>query len=786
VILSLISGIFVPIDQLPNGLEAIARVFPVYHLAEGLQMALGKGGVGTLSGNDLLSARRFRWEPHTVAAQRLHRIFGPAAVRSLKDSAPAPEERDMTRALGSASSMLRSAALAAAFAGLYFLTTQLTGWIVGDPAVLWPASGVYLGVMLVAPRHRWPVLACGAGVGSLVTYLHGGASLELSIAFAVPSSAEGLLAAVLIERMAGARFTLAGMRELSALVVGGAVVANGLVALSVGAVAVRSFDASFTESWLRWWSADALGMIAVVPILTARSRGLRTAALAGLGVALVATHVTAEVYAIQGFLAVLLLASLAYTAATRDRERVRDDLGRSKEELGGSAERLERAGRRIAQLQAELVARKGEVQKVTRQKEHLAADVRDAQAAQERTERELAGAREELSRVSDENGALEDELSRAGTQNGALEEALSRVSARTGALAAELARANEANGALEDELSRASAGNGALEDELSRVSARNGALEEELSHAGERTAALEEEVSRVSTQNGALEDATSRISARYSALKEELSRANEANGALEEELSRASEANGALEGELSRANAANGALEEELSRVSARNGALEEELSRVGAHVGVLEEELLRAKSELAEAVSERDRAEQELGADRPDDVRSELEQSQRAQAEAEQALERARALLLDERARREEALDEITATLARTEAERRLLAEHASELIARYDERGTCLYASPAARRLLGYEPGELVSRPGAELLHPEDRHLLARARAMRAESTFQARLRRKTGEYIWVEVRLRPVLAHDGDRVVAVTTAIREISRDRDLAAA
>jgi len=80
VILSLISGIFVPVDQLPNGLEEIARVFPVYHLAEGIQMALGRGGVGALSGRDVLAlavwgavaaviaARRFRWEPHTAAA----------------------------------------------------------------------------------------------------------------------------------------------------------------------------------------------------------------------------------------------------------------------------------------------------------------------------------------------------------------------------------------------------------------------------------------------------------------------------------------------------------------------------------------------------------------------------------------------------------------------------------------------------------------------------------------------------------------------------------------------
>jgi ABC-2 type transport system permease protein len=79
VILSLISGIFVPLDQLPGGLEAIARIFPVYHLAEGLQMALGHAGTGMFSGRDALAlavwgilaavfaARHFRWEPHTAA-----------------------------------------------------------------------------------------------------------------------------------------------------------------------------------------------------------------------------------------------------------------------------------------------------------------------------------------------------------------------------------------------------------------------------------------------------------------------------------------------------------------------------------------------------------------------------------------------------------------------------------------------------------------------------------------------------------------------------------------------
>jgi PAS domain S-box-containing protein len=510
--------------------------------------------------------------------------------------------------------MLRSAAVAAAFATLYFLTAKLTGWLIGDPAVLWPASGVYLGVMLVAPRQMWSVLACAAGVGSFLTYLHGGASVELSIAFAVPSSAEGLLAALLVERIAGGRFRLAGGRDVFALVVGGAIVANGLVALSAAAVAAQAFDASFTDSWLRWWSADALGMLAVVPIVTV-------------------------------------------AVAARERERLHDDLGRSKVELA----------RRIARLTAELAARSAEVHDGTRRRERLAADLRDLQAAGERTERELAEARTELARAADENGALEEELSRATSENGA--------------------------------------------------------VEEELSRAASQTRALEEALSRAGRQNGALEE------------------------------------------ELSRARTACGALQREIDRRQA-------EQARIG--------------DELARAEADRRRAAEELAASRRDDVRSELEQSERAHAQTEQALERTRALLLEERARLERSLDEITATLARTEAERRLLADHATELIARYDERGTCLYASPASRRLLGYEPEELVARAGAELLHPEDRHLLARARAARSETIFQARLRHKAGDYIWVEVLLRPVLTHDGDRPVAITTTIRAISRDRDLAAA
>jgi ABC-2 type transport system permease protein len=77
VVLSLISGIFVGVDQLPTWLADIARVFPVYHLTDGLQTALGGGSLDAGNaavlalwglGGIAVAARRFRWEPQGVPA----------------------------------------------------------------------------------------------------------------------------------------------------------------------------------------------------------------------------------------------------------------------------------------------------------------------------------------------------------------------------------------------------------------------------------------------------------------------------------------------------------------------------------------------------------------------------------------------------------------------------------------------------------------------------------------------------------------------------------------------
>ena len=242
----------------------------------------------------------------------------------------------------------------------------------------------------------WPALAVGALLGSFAAYSHAGSSLELSLAFAVPSSAEGLLGAVMIERIVRGRFRLGGLHDVSALVLGSAI-AIALVALSAGAVAAQTFGVSFAESWLRWWSADALGALALAPLVIAvvhgaRERpaggelryaacvvvlvgvavwaqpsgaaamvggaialpvllwagwrwGPRAAAFGGTGVSLAAMNLAAgsdllgggavdsEVHVLQAFLAALLVSSLSFAAAVADWRRERVAAVRSSRRL---------------------------------------------------------------------------------------------------------------------------------------------------------------------------------------------------------------------------------------------------------------------------------------------------------------------------------------------------------------------------------------------------------------------------------------------------------------------
>ena len=80
VILSFVSGAFIPLEALPNWLRTVGKVFPLEHLAIGMQRGLIAGATGTgITAFDMAvlgawaaaglvgASLFFRWEPRSAA-----------------------------------------------------------------------------------------------------------------------------------------------------------------------------------------------------------------------------------------------------------------------------------------------------------------------------------------------------------------------------------------------------------------------------------------------------------------------------------------------------------------------------------------------------------------------------------------------------------------------------------------------------------------------------------------------------------------------------------------------
>ncbi len=114
-----------------------------------------------------------------------------------------------------------------------------------------------------------------------------------------------------------------------------------------------------------------------------------------------------------------------------------------------------------------------------------------------------------------------------------------------------------------------------------------------------------------------------------------------------------------------------------------------------------------------------------------------------------------------------------------------RLMADHSTDLISRHTPLGVYLYASPASRSLLGYEPEELVGRSAYELFHPED---LAKINppdqtiVKTADiNTIVYRILNKNQEYVWFETTQKMVRDATGNiqEIVAISRDITERKR-------
>src|SRR5262245_1823697 len=166
---------------------------------------------------------------------------------------------------------VRAVALAVAVGVTYFLAARLSLLLLTQPdgvAVFWPAAGVSSGVLIAFGRGaRWPVTV-GVMAATIAANLSGDRTIWSSIVFALCNAGEALFIAWLIEYFTGRDFSLSRVRHvvwlLAAAIIGTA--ASGIGG-AVGYKLLHSPDVPVLVSWQHWFSSDAIGIIAVAPLI---------------------------------------------------------------------------------------------------------------------------------------------------------------------------------------------------------------------------------------------------------------------------------------------------------------------------------------------------------------------------------------------------------------------------------------------------------------------------------------------------------------------------------------
>lgn len=129
---------------------------------------------------------------------------------------------------------------------------------------------------------------------------------------------------------------------------------------------------------------------------------------------------------------------------------------------------------------------------------------------------------------------------------------------------------------------------------------------------------------------------------------------------------------------------------------------------------------------------------------------------------------------------------------LEETSRKFRLLGDYSTDIISRQNLEGCYLYVSPACKTLLGYEAEEMVGHSAEEFILPDDRQIVSHFHTKILEHPLTEavcyRMRRKDGEYRWVESTGRAVLNPKNNTVDEIQEVTRDVDRrvklERDLA--
>ncbi|HEX4331761.1 MAG TPA: ATP-binding protein [Usitatibacter sp.] len=143
------------------------------------------------------------------------------------------------------------------------------------PLVIWPAHGLALGVLLVAPIRRWPwyLLLVALATAAVGFDMYRDMQMDVSrvLASMAVNVAQPLFVAAGLLRLAGPRVQVDTVKGVASFLVGMAPLVGGMAILDAGFTYLHT-SAPFRESWSVTFVSTMLGMLISAPLVLAWSR----------------------------------------------------------------------------------------------------------------------------------------------------------------------------------------------------------------------------------------------------------------------------------------------------------------------------------------------------------------------------------------------------------------------------------------------------------------------------------------------------------------------------------
>ncbi len=161
-----------------------------------------------------------------------------------------------------------------AFGALYFMLAAYAADLpiqTRFPHFIWPADGLVLGVLLVAPRRRWAVYLALVFAASLAIGFGLGVSVPRTFSASAINTLEPALVAVGLQQLAKPQVTIDTVKNLAAFLIGMVPLVAGL-SIFDAAYSFVKYSAPFREQWSVVFASEMLGMMLVAPLILAWSR----------------------------------------------------------------------------------------------------------------------------------------------------------------------------------------------------------------------------------------------------------------------------------------------------------------------------------------------------------------------------------------------------------------------------------------------------------------------------------------------------------------------------------